>query len=91
MKEDRRILIIPSWYPPDGGYFFKEHSEALLKSGWRTDVLVNRLVGIRKLIQAGWSALRRYRVRDEDGLRVVRSSYMKVPRNEKYNIFSELM
>ena len=86
MKEEKRILIIPSWYPPDGGYFFKEHSEALLKMGWRTDVLVNRLVGIRKLIQAGWSALRRYRIGEEDGLRVIRSSYLKVPGNEKYNI-----
>jgi len=86
MKEEKRILIIPSWYPPDGGYFFKEHSEALLKMGWRTDVLVNRLVGIRKLMQAGWSALRRYRVGEEDGLRVIRSSYLKLPGNEKYNI-----
>ena len=86
MKEEKRILIIPSWYPPDGGYFFKEHSEALLKIGWQVDVLVCRLVGIRKLMQAGWSALRRYRVGEEDGLRVIRSSYLKVPGNEKYNI-----
>jgi len=86
MKAEKRILIIPSWYPPDGGYFFKEHSEAILKMGWKADVLVNRLVGIRKLIQAGWSALRRYRVGEENGLRVVRSSYLKVPGNEKFNI-----
>jgi len=86
MKEEKRILIIPSWYPPDGGYFFKEHSEAILKMGWQVDVLVNRLVGIRKLIQAGFSALRRYRVADEGGLRVVRSSYLKVPGSEKFNI-----
>ena len=86
MKEEKRILIIPSWYPPDGGYFFKEHSEALMKMGWRADVLVNRLVGVRKLIQVGWSALRRYRVGEENGLRVIRSSYLKVPGNEKYNI-----
>ena len=86
MKEEKRILIIPSWYPPDGGYFFKEHSEALLKTGWRVDVLVNRLVGIRKLMQAGRSALRPCRVRDENGLRVIRSAYLKVPGNEKYNI-----
>lgn len=88
MKEEKRILIIPSWYPPDGGYFFKEHSEALLKAGWRTDVLVIRTVGIRKLIQAGLFALRGYRLRDEDGLRVVRSSYWKLPGNEKYNILA---
>ncbi len=86
MENKKRILIIPSWYPPDGGYFFKEHSEAILKMGWQTDVLVTRLVGVRKLMQAGWSALRRYRVEDENGLRVVRSSYLKFPGSEKYNI-----
>ncbi len=86
MKEEKRILIIPSWYPPDGGYFFKEHSEAILMMGWKVDVLVNRLVGTRKLFQAGWSALRRFRVGEEDGLRVIRSSYLKVPGNEQYNI-----
>ena len=86
MDNKKRILIIPSWYPPDGGYFFKEHSEALLKSGWQVDVLVNRLVGVRKLMQAGLSALRGYRVADEEGLRVIRSSYPKVPGSERYNI-----
>ena len=86
MKEEKRILIIPSWYPPDGGYFFKEHSEALQKKGWMVDILVNRLVGVRKLIRTGWSSLRPYRVGEENGLRVIRSSYLKVPGNEKYNI-----
>jgi len=86
MKDEKRILILPSWYPPDGGYFFKEHSEALLKTGWKVDVLVNRLVGIRLLMQAGLSALRRFRVQEENGLRVIRSSYLKMPGNEKYNI-----
>jgi glycosyltransferase involved in cell wall biosynthesis len=86
MKEDKRILILPSWYPPDGGYFFREHSEAIRKMGWQTDVLVNRLVGIRKLMQAGLSALKRFRVNNEEGLRVVRSSYWKLPGNEQYNI-----
>lgn len=86
MEKKRRILIIPSWYPPDGGYFFKEHSEAIHDLGWQVDVLVNRLVGVRKLIQAGPSALRGYRAGDENGLRVIRSLYLKVPGNEQYNI-----
>lgn len=86
MKEEKRILILPSWYPPDGGYFFKEHSEAILQMGWKTDVLVCRLVGIRKLMQAGFSALRRFRVAQEEGLRVIRTSYRKLPGNERYNI-----
>lgn len=88
MKAEKRILIIPSWYPPDGGYFFKEHSEALQKKGWMVDVLVSRLVGVRKLIQTGLSSLRPYRLGEENALRVIRASYLKVPGNEKYNILA---
>jgi glycosyltransferase involved in cell wall biosynthesis len=86
MENEKRILVIPSWYPPDGGYFFKEHSEAIQKMGWQVDLLVNRLVGIRKLMQAGISALRPYRVVKEGELRVIRSFYLKLPGSEKYNI-----
>jgi len=88
MEKGKRILVIPSWYPPDGGYFFKEHSEAIQKMGWQVDVLVNRLVGVRKLIQAGVSALRPCRVGEENGLRVIRSSSMKLPGSEKQNILN---
>ncbi len=86
MKQPRRILIIPSWYPPDGGYFFKEHSEAISKKGWKVDVLVNRILGIRKLMQTGISALRRYHIQDENGLRVARVITLKIPGSEKINI-----
>jgi glycosyltransferase involved in cell wall biosynthesis len=86
MENNKRILVIPSWYPPDGGYFFKEHSEAIQKMGWRVDLLVNRMVGIRKLIQAGPSTLRPFRVAKEGELRVVRSFYLKLPGREKLNI-----
>ena len=86
MKSPGRILIIPSWYPPDGGYFFKEHSEAILGTGWQVDVLVNRVVGIRKVLQHGRSALGGYRVGNENGLRVIRSVYLKIPGSEEQNI-----
>ena len=88
MGKPHRILILPSWYPPDGGYFFKEHSEAIQRMGWKVDVLVNRVVGIRRLIQVGLSALRRYRINDENELRVIRSVYLKIPGSEKHNIRS---
>lgn len=86
MKSPGRILILPSWYPPDGGYFFKEHSEAILAMGWQVDVLVNRVLGVRKVMQVGLSAFGGYRVEDENGLRVIRSVYLKIPGNEKQNI-----
>ena len=86
MEHNQRILILPSWYPPDGGYFFKEHSEAILSLGWDVDVLVNRVVGVRKLIQAGLGALRGSRILSENGLRVMRAVYLKIPGAEKKNI-----
>ena len=86
MKSPGRILIIPSWYPPDGGYFFKEHSEAILGTGWQVDVLVNRVVGIRKVLQHGRSAFGGYKVGSENGLRVIRSVYLKIPGSEERNI-----
>jgi len=88
MTKPRHILIIPSWYPPDGGYFFKEHSEAIQKTGWQVDVLVNRVVGVRKLLQTGIGTLRGYTVEQEENLRVIRSVYLKIPGSEKHNIRS---
>ncbi len=86
MEKQPRILIIPSWYPPDGGYFFKEHSESISAMGYKVDVLVSRVVGVRKLLQLGVSALKGFRVKDENGLRVIRSVYLKIPGSEKQNI-----
>jgi glycosyltransferase involved in cell wall biosynthesis len=86
MEQEKRILVIPSWYPPDGGYFFREHCEAIRKMGWKVDVLVTRLVGIRKIFRNGPSVLQRYRIREEGSLRVARSIYLKLPGSEKWNI-----
>ena len=86
MENGQRILIIPSWYPPDGGYFFKEHSEAISEKGWQVDVLVNRVVGIRKLLRVGVRVLHKTRIQEENGLRVLRSLFLKVPGSEKLNI-----
>ena len=86
MQQTGRILVLPSWYPPDGGYFFKEHSEAIHASGWQVDLLVNRVVGARKLITKGISVLGSFQVRTENGLRVLRAVFLKLPGQEKRNI-----
>ncbi len=81
-----KVLVIPSWYPPDGGYFFKEHSEALARTGCTVEVLVNRVIGIRRIgriEKAKWS---RPYFSTEDGLQVFRSVYWKIPGNERINI-----
>ncbi|MFW5793130.1 MAG: glycosyltransferase [Bacteroidota bacterium] len=34
-----KVLVIPSWYPPNGGYFFREHAFAIAEQGPKVDVL----------------------------------------------------
>ncbi len=40
------VLVIPSWYPPLGGEFFREHSIALTKAGLTVNVLAGIETGI---------------------------------------------
>ncbi len=35
-----KILVLPSWYPPMGGRFFRNQAEALAKLGHEVDVLI---------------------------------------------------
>jgi glycosyltransferase involved in cell wall biosynthesis len=86
MSKPIKILVIPSWYPPDGGYFFKEHSEALNRAGCKVDVLVNRLIGIRKIRHVKKGQWHRFNVGMEEGMTVIRSIYWKIPGNERLNI-----
>ena len=64
-----RLLIIPSWYPPDGGHFFREHAEALAAEGCIVDVLVNRMVGMSKFRLPDLRHLKRFHVSPGHGTR----------------------
>lgn len=86
MNKMPKILVIPSWYPPDGGYFFKEHSEALGQAGCTVNVLVNRVIGIRRIGRIEKGRWHRLYIDTEDGLKVIRSVYWKIPGNEELNI-----
>ncbi len=57
-----------------------------MKKGWQVDVLVNRLLGTRKLVGDGLSAVHRFRDTEENGLHVIRTVTLKLPGNEKRNI-----
>jgi glycosyltransferase involved in cell wall biosynthesis len=81
-----KLLIIPSWFPPDGGYFFKEHSEALAEKGFAVDILVNRITGITTLKMEDLKYLKRFNVGEGNGVRIVRSFYLKLPGLEKINV-----
>lgn len=74
-----RLLIIPSWYPPDGGHFFREHAEALAAEGCIVDVLVNRMVGMSKFRLPDLRHLKRFHVSPGQGTREIRTFTLKIP------------
>ena len=82
----QKTLVIPSWYPPDGGQFFQDHAEALAEAGFQVDVLVNRTIGLTQLKISERSTLHRFQVSKLNGTQVVRSCYIKWPKNELLNI-----
>ncbi len=79
-------MILPSWYLPDGGGFFKDHAEALHHDNFRVDVLVNRVLGItshslNQIIRSAGTS-----VNIEGPLRVIRTGYLRWPKMEKKNV-----
>ncbi len=73
-----KILVLPSWYPPKGGRFFKELNEAISEQGVEIDVLVNEIISIKefninKLIKKNIYT-------NENGLNVYRSYFYNIPK-----------
>jgi glycosyltransferase involved in cell wall biosynthesis len=81
-----RVLILPSWYPPDGGQFFQDHAEGLAEAGFKVDVLVNRLLGVTRLKFSERRLYKRFRITDYKGTRIIRSFYLKPPRSEIFAV-----
>ncbi len=48
-EKEIKVLVIPSWYPPNGGYFFREHAVALAREGVQVDVLAGLHTSLRTL------------------------------------------
>lgn len=85
-KEEIRILVLPSWYLPDGGGFFKDHAEALNHGKFRVDVLVNRVMGITRHSLYQILLSRKIRENIEGPLRVMRSGFLRWPKMEKRSL-----
>lgn len=81
-----KILILPSWYLPDGGGFFKDHAEALHYGNFSVDVLVNRVLGITRHSIGQIIKSRRITEAKEGPLNVIRSGYLRWPRFNRHNV-----
>lgn len=75
-----KILVIPSWYPPNGGRFFKLQSESLAKLGHKVDVLI--------LEEKGLTQKRNLKIENEKSSLVneIRHSYYRIPKMNNLNI-----
>jgi len=78
-------VIIPSFYPPDGGRFFKEQAECLNKSGFQVNVIVNRLIGIKSHSFSEIFNTGRITEDVENSVPVTSTSTLKIPYFERRN------
>ncbi len=86
LKNEIKILVLPSWYLPDGGGFFKDHAEALHHGKFKVDVMVNRVLGLtshtlHQILRSSGTT-----VNIEGPLKVIRSGYLRWPKMEKKNV-----
>ena len=81
-----KILVIPSWYPPDGGRYFQDHAEGLAERGYDVAILVNRVMGIAQVSPGEIKYQKKFQISQVNGTRVIRSYYRKWPKNEMKDI-----
>ncbi|HSV88125.1 MAG TPA: glycosyltransferase [Bacteroidales bacterium] len=87
MKSDLQIkvLVIPSWYPPNGGYFFKEHSGALAVNGIKVDVLAGVHTSLKSLTPSNLFNAFRTNKNSEGTFNEFERKYWIIPLFEKLN------
>lgn len=73
-----KILVIPSWYPPNSGRFFQELNEALYEENNTVDVLVNTITSFKNF---QFKHLFNKNVcHNEAGLNVYRNKFYNIPK-----------
>lgn len=81
-----RVLILPSWYLPAGGYFIKEQALFLQERGLDVAVLANVAVSIThgksRYLTLPWHCFSTM----EDGLLTYRCYTRNLPKNEQLNL-----
>lgn len=84
-KQAGKILVIPSWYPPKGGYFFREHAIALAGEGMEVDVLAGLHTSLRTLRLKELQDVRKIEVHTLDGITEYLKKYWIIPFSNRPN------
>ncbi len=85
-----KVLVIPSWFPPNGGYFFHQQASVLARLGCTVKVIAPTAVSIRNPFE--WIAsvfcliFIIFRVEQEKEFEVIRFRHPLIPRIESINI-----
>lgn len=75
-----KILVIPSWYPPFGGRFFKYQAEELAKLGHNVDVLVLHEIGINTKVNKKIDSSKSKFITE------IKHNYYRIPKLNNLNI-----
>lgn len=85
-----KILVLPSWYPPDGGSFFVEQIQALQMIGIDDiSVLYAEPVGLKKIVRDGLgSAIKGIKTdqNKEFGIPTLRRKFFWLPKCQFFNL-----
>jgi glycosyltransferase involved in cell wall biosynthesis len=84
-KEQIKVLIIPSWYPPKGGYFFREHAVALAAAGLKVNVLAGLHTSLRTLTPANLFKACQTTTNSFEGIAEHTKKYWIIPFSDKPN------
>jgi len=83
-----KVLVLPSWYVPNGGYFFKEQSMGLAAKGINISILAINEYSLRMINKLPRpNSLFKARETKEDGLLTFRSDYFRIPKDELINLW----
>lgn len=81
-KERRlKVLILPSWYPPEGGWFFRDQAHFVSEAGADVAVAYARPIWRRQWMRDPLLALQRRgcEVVDDDGVLSLRRHWLSIP------------
>lgn len=82
-----KVLIIPSWYPPQGGDFFKTQAESISRIGHNVGVIYLEEYSIKNIFNFSIkSGIFKIRKSNENGLNVIRLAWIRFPFFERLNL-----
>lgn len=85
----KTVFVLPSWYPPDGGIFFKEQTEVLAKIANQV-VLYPQPISVKKVLREPIQQIKKmYRIKhtSDAGVQTLSLAYIQAPRLFRVNIF----